>query len=72
MTRAHPVCPIVHDAWHWRARAVEARVLAENYLSAEGRAAMLTVAAEYEKLAERAATRGQSSVRSMRNICGNE
>ncbi len=42
------------DAAHWRERAREARALAEEMSDQEARSRMLRIAADYEKLAERA------------------
>jgi len=54
---------------HWRARAKEARTLAESLGDAECRRTMLQVADDYEKLAARAEQRGKPAGRSSaRNI----
>lgn len=45
------------DANHWRARADEARVHAEQMKDPTARATMLKIAEEYEKLAKRAEAR---------------
>ena len=42
---------------HWRARAAEARELAEQRTHGQARSTMLRIASEYERLAERAETR---------------
>jgi hypothetical protein len=42
---------------HWRARAEESRVLAEQLSDPETRRMMLGIAQSYERLAERAAER---------------
>lgn len=44
---------------HWRARAKEARALAESLRDAQSRRMMLQVADDYEKLAARAERRGR-------------
>ena len=49
------------DAKHWRARAEEARVHAEQMDDPTVRQTMLKIAEEYEKLAQRAEARGQTS-----------
>ena len=41
-------------AGHWRARAKEARELAKQMADEEAKAAMLEIAADYEKVAARA------------------
>jgi len=42
---------VIHDAEHWRARAIEARALAECLTDPEAKRAMLGVAEDCEKLA---------------------
>ena len=50
--------PLVYnDPKHWQTRAVEARTIAERMLDPEGRRSMLTVAEQYERIAERAVER---------------
>jgi hypothetical protein len=49
--------PIVFDAKHWRARAEEARAMADHIIDADARQAMQQVAAGYDRLAERAQAR---------------
>ncbi len=45
---------ILHDAKRWRERAEEARVHAEQMSDSDSRRMMLAIAAEYDRLAERA------------------
>ncbi|HEX6842332.1 MAG TPA: hypothetical protein VF113_12410 [Stellaceae bacterium] len=52
-----PHSQIIYDVKHWRERAESARRMAEQITDPIARDAMLQVAAEYERLAERAATR---------------
>jgi hypothetical protein len=47
------------DPEHWRQRAEEARVLAEQMSDAASREKMLGIAKDYERLAERAEQRAQ-------------
>jgi hypothetical protein len=42
---------VIDDADHWRARAIEARVLAECLTDPQAKRLMLGVAVDYEKLA---------------------
>ena len=42
---------VIHDAEHWRARAIEARTLAEYLTDPEAKRAMLGVAEDCENLA---------------------
>jgi hypothetical protein len=49
----------INDPEHWKARAQEARKLAEEMNDAAARQAMLTIADEYEKLAQRARERSR-------------
>jgi len=58
----------INDPKHWRDRAEAMRALAEETADANARETMLRVAADYEKLAERAARRasGASAQRSSR------
>ena len=49
------------DAAHWRDRAEEARSLAEQMTDPESRERMLRIAADYDKLAERAAERAKKT-----------
>ena len=53
-----PAMPTVfNDAPHWKERAEEARVLAEQMTDPEAKRTMLEVAASYDKLAKRALER---------------
>jgi hypothetical protein len=45
---------------HWRARAEEARVVAQSLADAESKRMMLQVADDYERLADRAEKRGET------------
>jgi hypothetical protein len=47
------------DPEHWRQRAEEARVLAEQMSDAASREMMLGIAKDYERLAERAEQRAR-------------
>jgi hypothetical protein len=51
---------IVNDAKHWREPAEEARVHAEVMTDAEAKRTMLGIAAEYDRLAQRAEERSAS------------
>jgi hypothetical protein len=42
------------DPAHWRARALEAKALADSVTDAEGRSRMLSIAQEYDHRAGRA------------------
>jgi len=48
---------VFNDAVHWRARAVEARALADRMQDEDGRQRMLVIAEQYELIAERAGQR---------------
>jgi hypothetical protein len=48
----------VNDPKHWRDRAAEMRALAETMKDVETQAIMLRLAADYDKLADRAEARG--------------
>jgi hypothetical protein len=47
----------INDPKHWRQRAEEARVHAEDIFDPEAKKTMLRIAEDYEKLAERAEQR---------------
>jgi hypothetical protein len=47
----------INDPKHWRARAEEARILANQMNDSEAKVAMLRIAEDYEHLAERAEDR---------------
>ena len=49
----------INDPEHWQTRAQEARKLAEQMNDGDARQAMLRIADEYEKLAQRARDRSQ-------------
>ena len=49
----------VDDPNHWRGRAEEARTLADEMSDEVSKQMMLSIAADYERLAERAALRAQ-------------
>ena len=52
---------IMHDHKHWRARAEEARAMAEQMPDPEAKRMMLGIAEGYEKLALRAEQRAAQS-----------
>ena len=54
----------INDPKHWRHRAAEARAMAESLTDPEAKQQMLKVAADYEKLAERAEERSTGVSRS--------
>jgi hypothetical protein len=47
----------INDPEHWRSRAKEARAIADQMTDADSRSAMLRIADDYDRLAERAAQR---------------
>jgi hypothetical protein len=49
---------LLNNPAHWRLRAQEARLLAEELDDLMARASTLAIAEEYERLAERASNRG--------------
>ncbi len=49
----------INDPEHWRQRAAEARQVAELITDPPSKEAMLRIAADYERLAERAAQRAR-------------
>ena len=51
----------INDPKHWRERAEEARVHAEQLTDPESKKTMLTIAEDYEKLAKRAEERLRNS-----------
>jgi hypothetical protein len=52
------------DPGHWRQRAEEARKMAETMIDPQSKAVMLTIANDYDGLAERAAARAERQMRS--------
>jgi hypothetical protein len=50
-----------NDPEHWRNRAEEARALADQMSDEASKQTMLRIAADYERLAERAALRAQGA-----------
>jgi hypothetical protein len=52
--------PIADDPAHWKKRADEIRQLAETLSDAKAREAFLKLAADYDKLAQRAGNRSQA------------
>jgi hypothetical protein len=51
----------INDPAHWRQRAEEARSVAEQMNEPQSKEAMLRIAQDYERLAERAAERAKGS-----------
>ena len=52
---------LMHNAAHWRARAAEARRMAEEMPPGEGKDTLLGIANDYERLAKRAEDRPPGS-----------
>jgi len=52
-----PIAPHLNDPEHWRQRAQESRVLAEQMSDETSKKMMLKIADDYEKLAARAVAR---------------
>jgi hypothetical protein len=48
---------VFNDPAHWRARALEARALADKMTDAVGRSRMISIAQEYDLIADRATAR---------------
>jgi len=64
-----PIPPHFNDPQHWRQRAEEARVLAEQMSDEWSKQAMLRIAADYDKLAVRAAMRADEMKGGKPNRC---
>jgi len=47
----------INDARHWRDRAAEMRVLSDEFKDPEAQRMMLTLASDYDKIADRAEDR---------------
>ena len=54
---------LLNDPEHWRSRAEEARVQAELMADPLSKSTMLDIAAQYERLAQRAAQRAEPEKR---------
>jgi hypothetical protein len=54
----------INDPGHWRQRAEEARTIAEQMNEPQSKEAMLRIAKDYERLAERAEQRAKGAGRS--------
>ena len=52
-----PIAPHLNDPEHWRQRAEESRVLAQQMSDETSKKMMLKIADDYEKLAARAVAR---------------
>jgi hypothetical protein len=52
-----PIAAHFNDAQHWRQRAEEARVLAEQMIDETAKGMMLRIAGDYDELAARASVR---------------
>lgn len=50
---------LLNNAKHWMQRAQEARRLADSISEPEAKQTLLNIAEEYERLAQRATTRGE-------------
>ena len=61
-----PIAPHYNDLEHWRQRAEEARVLAEQTSNERAKKTMLTIADDYDELAVRAVMR---SIEAFLNFC---
>ena len=61
-----PIAPHHNDLEHWRQRAEEARVLAEQTSNERAKKTMLTIADDYDELAVRAVMR---SIEAFLNFC---
>lgn len=59
MTGKQPAKSLLNDVDHWRKSAADMRAFAGMATTAESRESFLKIAAEYEKLATRAAERSQ-------------
>jgi hypothetical protein len=53
----------INDSKYWRKRVEEARVLAHKITDKNGKARMLRLAKQYEKLAERAEQRSRTTTK---------
>jgi hypothetical protein len=60
----------IHDANHWRDRAAQMRVLAEGVTDLEKRQVINRLADDYDKLAERAASRARGVSSNLRRDFG--
>ena len=61
-----PIAPHYNDLEHWRQRAEEARVLAEQTSNERAKKTMLTIADDYDELAVTAVMR---SIEAFLNFC---
>jgi hypothetical protein len=59
--RADMPASFINDPAHWRRRAEEARTIAEQMSDSPSKDAMLRIAKDYERLAERAEERAKGS-----------
>jgi len=53
---------LADDAQHWRARAAEARAMAEQLTDEKAKKAMLNIAKSYERIAKRAEQRRNTKI----------